>query len=162
MVLENLLLYLRSIWIFVMYFVSCYGEELSILDLLHKINIVCQLLHKYCLLFSWFLCCDDNEKCVESVMIYDVGIYSNSIAFLLWFTDVAAISSNFVMVLINDGLSCFIPLCWYYCDKWMMQLFRSIVMKINYGHWLNFVIWYLCCYTSRMPYLPFLLPKTWF
>ena len=120
-----------------------------------------RLLHECCLL-SCFIYCDINEKCVQYVMIYDAVIYSNSIAFLLWFTDVTAISSNSVMVLINDGLSCFILLCWHCCNKWMMQFVRYVVMKINYNHCLSFVIWYLCCFTCWMPYLSFLPSKTWF
>ena len=120
------------------------------------------LLHKYCLLSSCFLCCDISEKCIEPVMIYDAVIYSKSIAFLLWFTNVTAISYNSITFLINDGLSCFILLCWHCCDKWMMRFVRSVVMKINYDHFLSSVIRYLCWFTHRIPYLPFLLPKTWF
>ena len=95
-------------------------------------------------------------------MIYDVVIYSNFITFLLLFIDVVAISSNSVTFLINDGLSCFMLLCWHCCDKWMMRFVRFVVMEIYYDHYLSSIILYLCFFTFRMPYLPFSLPKTWF
>ena len=93
-----------------MYSSSYCGEELSILDPLRIINMIWQCLHKCCLLSSCFLCYDLNEKYVESIMNYDVVIYSNSIAFPLWFTDVSMISYDSVAFLIMDGLSCFILL----------------------------------------------------
>ena len=65
---------------FLMYSSSCCGEDLSILDPLHRVNMIWQLLHKYYLLFlmqsNLLWCCD--------LFFYDVTvIYSISAILML-------------------------------------------------------------------------------
>ena len=72
--------------------ISCYGEELSVLDLLRRINMTWWFLPNCCLLFSCFLCCDVNEKCIET--IYDF------LMLLQWSDD--AIYPSSVVILMNE------------------------------------------------------------
>ena len=73
---------------FLMYSASCFGEELCVLDPLHKINMIWQLLHKSYLLFllwsNLLWCCNmfyhDAAICYNVIMVYSISI----ILMLMW------------------------------------------------------------------------------